>query len=261
MLEFKEVSADYENGTAALKSFNLKIEKRQIVALVGESGSGKTTAIRAAMGLLPIGGRVTEGDILLNGKSIKNLSGKEWEKIRGREIAMIFQDSGTMLNPIRTIGSQFTEYIRKHDKTTKNEAYKQSVEILEQMGLYDGESIMKSIPSSLSGGMRQRVGIAMAMFFRPSILLADEPTSALDAPIQAQIVQQMMELRTKYDTSILIVTHNISVAAYMADQIVVMRDGEIIEVGNRKEILKNPQKEYTKKLINAIPRIKGERYV
>ncbi len=261
MLEFKNVSVEYKNGTKALQDFNLTVNKGEIIALVGESGSGKTTAIRSAIGLLPLGGKISEGEIILNDNSIKDLTPKEWEKIRGIELAMIFQDCGAMLNPIRTIGSQFIEYIKKHEKMSKNEAYERSVQILEQMGLYDGKAIMKAIPSSLSGGMRQRVGIAMAMIFKPAILLADEPTSALDVTIQAQIVKQMMDLRQNFYTSILLVTHNIGVAAYMADKILVMYNGEVVERGTREQILKNPTHEYTKSLISAIPDLKGERYV
>ena len=253
MLKFIDASVTYANGSVALENFNLEINKGQIISLVGESGSGKTTAIRAAIGLLPIGGSISSGDITLNDKSISNLSSKQWQQIRGIDLSMIFQDCGAMLNPIRTIGSQFIEYIRKHEKISKSDAHKKAVSILEDMGLYDGEAIMKSIPSNLSGGMRQRVGIAMAMIFKPQLLLADEPTSALDVTIQAQIVRQMMELRDNFNTSILMVTHNLGVAAYMSDIIVVMKDGKIVETGSRDDILNNPKDDYTKKLIASIP--------
>ncbi len=261
MLEFKNVSVKYSSGTVALKNFSLSISKGEIISLVGESGSGKTTAIRAAIGLLPVGGNISSGDIILNNKSIKDLSEKEWQKIRGYDTAMIFQDCGSMLDPIKSIGSQFIEYIRTHEKISKKQAYDRAVEMLELMGLYDGKAIMKAIPSNLSGGMRQRVGIAMAMIFKPNIILADEPTSALDVTIQAQIVRQMMELRNKYNTSILLITHNIGLAGYMSDKIAVMTDGEIVEFGTREDIINNPQHEYTKKLIKAVPDMKGVRYV
>ena len=142
---------------------------------------------------------------------------------------MIFQDSGAMINPIRNIGAQYVEYIRTHQKIPKKEAYEKCLEMLEKMGLPEADNIMKSYPFQLSGGMRQRVGIAMAMTFQPRLLLADEPTSALDVTTQAQIVRQMMELREKYDTSILVVTHNLGVAAYMADKILVMKDGRVVD--------------------------------
>ncbi len=261
MLEFIDVSVEYSKNSPVLANFNLSIKQGEIVALVGESGSGKTTAIRAAMGLLPLGGTISKGDIKLNGHSIKNLSQKEWQKARGKDLSMIFQDCGSMLNPIRSIGSQFVEYIRMHEDVSKADAYARAVVILEEMGLYDGEVVMKSIPSQLSGGMRQRVGIAMAMFFKPSVLLADEPTSALDVTIQAQIVRQMMSLQKDFNTSILLVTHNIGVAAYMADKILVMKDGSVVEEGTREEILHHPQRTYTKNLIAAIPDFEGVRYV
>lgn len=261
MLKFTDVSVEYPNGTVALENFNLEIEKGEIVAIVGESGSGKTTAIRAAIGLIAGGGEVVGGDILLNDKSLIGLSPKQWQNIRGIEMSMIFQDSGSMLNPIRTIGSQFVEYILIHSKTTKAEAWKKGCQMLELMGLYDGEAIMKSIPSQLSGGMRQRVGIAMALTFKPSIILADEPTSALDVTIQAQIIKQLIELRDEFQTSILIVTHNLGVAAYMADKILVMCDGKIVETGDRDQIINHPQEAYTKSLLEAVPDMGGKRYV
>ncbi len=261
MLEFTNISISYKSEKYALRNFNLSIGKGEIVALVGESGSGKTSAIRAALGLLPTGGVITNGDIIFNGKSIINLTTKDWESIRGSQISMIFQDCGAMLNPIRTIGSQFIEYIRTHESISKKEAYNKAVVILEEMGLYDGKVIMESIPSNLSGGMRQRVGIAMAMIFKPNLIIADEPTSALDVTIQAQIVRQMMELRKDHNTSILLVTHNIGVAAYMADKIIVMKDGEMVEEGRGVEIINNPKEIYTKQLISAIPNIEGMRYV
>ncbi len=259
MLEFKNVSVIYKDETVALKNFNLQIKQGEIIALVGESGSGKTTAMRATMGLLPIGGKISSGEIILDGNFC--ITEKEWGKMRGTKVSMIFQDCGAMLNPIRTIGSQFIEYIKTHEKISRKNASKKAIEMLEEMGLYDGGTIMKTIPSELSGGMRQRVGIAMAMLFKPSILLADEPTAALDVTIAAQIVRQMLELRKNYNTSILMVSHNIGVAAYMADKIVIMRDGEILEIGNSEQILKNPKHDYTKKLIRAIPDFNGERYV
>lgn len=266
MLKFTDVYVEYPNGTMALENFNLEIKKGEIVAIVGESGSGKTTAIRAAIGLIAGGGEVVGGDITFNSKSLVGISAKEWQNIRGKDMTMIFQDSGSMLNPIRTIGSQFVEFILVHSKMSKTkiskaEAWQKGSQMLELMGLYDGEAIMKSIPSQLSGGMRQRVGIAFSLTFKPEIILADEPTSALDVTIQAQIIKQLMELRDEFQTSILIVTHNLGVAAYMADKIVVMCDGKIVETGDRDQILNHPQEAYTKSLLEAVPDMGGKRYV
>lgn len=166
-----------------------------------------------------------------------------------------------MLNPIRKIGNVFVEYIRTHQHISKAEAWQRGIAMLERMRLPSGGNIMNSYPFQLSGGMRQRVGIAMAMTFQPKLLLADEPTSALDVTTQAQIVRQMMELRDEYGASILIVTHNLGVAAYMSDWIVVMKDGEISDSGNRDEILNGAHSDYAQKLLDAVPSLRGPRYV
>ena len=166
-----------------------------------------------------------------------------------------------MLNPIRKIGNVFVEYIRTHQHISKAEAWQRGIAMLERMRLPSSGNIMNSYPFQLSGGMRQRVGIAMAMTFQPKLLLADEPTSALDVTTQAQIVRQMMELRDEYGASILIVTHNLGVAAYMSDWIVVMKDGEVSDSGNRDEILNGAHSGYAQKLLDAVPSLRGPRYV
>ena len=166
-----------------------------------------------------------------------------------------------MMNPTRKIGSVFTEYILTHEKLSKREAWEKGVEMLERMRLPSGDNIMHSYPFQLSGGMRQRVGIAMGMTYQPKLLLADEPTSALDVTTQAQIVRQMMQLRDDYHTGIIIVTHNLGVAAYMSDFIVVMKDGKIEEQGTREYILQESDNEYTRKLLEAVPSLGGKRYV
>ncbi|MEL7623898.1 MAG: ABC transporter ATP-binding protein [Clostridiales bacterium] len=261
MLCYQNVSIAYGDGAPALSGFNLEVKAGEIVALVGESGSGKTTAIRSAIGLLPGGGKVIQGDILFQGLSLLQLSGEEWRDLRGKRISMIFQDSGAMLNPIRTIGSQFVEYIRTHRPMAKKEAWEMGRVMLERMGLPHSGDIMKSYPFQLSGGMRQRAGIAMAMVFEPKLLLADEPTSALDVTTQAQIVRQMLELRQQYGTSILLVTHNLGVAAYMADRILVMTGGKVVESGHREEILQQAKDDYTRQLLEAVPDMRRKRYV
>lgn len=261
MLQFRDISVAYGDGGAALTDFTLDVAEGEIVALVGESGSGKTTAIRTAIGLLPGGGEIVNGDLLFDGKSLLTLSPKEWRALRGKQMSMIFQDSGAMLNPIRRIGSQFVEYIRTHQLVQKNEAWAMGRMMLERMGLPHSETIMNSYAFQLSGGMRQRVGIAMAMVFQPRLLLADEPTSALDVTTQSQIIRQMLELRETYGTAILLVTHNLGVAAYMADRIIVMKDGCIVDQGTREELLYQPTAAYTKELLTAVPSMKGDRYV
>lgn len=260
MLEIKNVTISY-GDRPTVKNFSMALKKGEIASIVGESGSGKTTVIRAVLGLLPGGGKVTEGDILFEGKSLLENTAEEWRNLRGTDMSMIFQDSGAMLNPIRKIGSVFVEYIRTHEKISRKAAWEKGREMLEQMRLPSSDNIMKSYPFQLSGGMRQRVGIAMAMTFQPKLLLADEPTSALDVTTQAQIVRQMMELREEWGTSIIMVTHNLGVAAYMSDQILVMKEGQIADTGSRDQILKGGRSIYTQELLEAVPSLGGERYV
>ena len=261
MLEIKDLAVQYGNQAPTIEHFNLSMKKGEIISVVGESGSGKTTVIRAVLGALSGAGRVTSGDILYHVESLLKNSKSDWRKIRGSKMSMIFQDCGGTLNPIRKIGSQYVEYIRTHQSMTKKEAWDKAVSMLTKMRLPDAENIMNSYPYQLSGGMRQRVGIAMAMTFNPELLLADEPTSALDVTTQAQIVRQMMELRDDFGTGIIIVTHNIGVAAYMADQLIVMHHGKVVDHGTREEVLNNPTSDYTKKLLEAVPEMEGKRYV
>ena len=260
MLELKNVTISYKDRPT-VKNFDLSLGQGKICSIVGESGSGKTTVIRAVLGLLGGGGKVAGGDIFFEGRSLLSNTREEWRKLRGTDISMIFQDSGAMTNQTRVIGKQFVEYICTHEKVSKKEAWERGIKMLERMRLPSGDNIMKSYPFQLSGGMRQRVGIAMAMTFQPKLLLADEPTSALDVTTQAQIVRQMMELRDAYKTSIIMVTHNLGVAAYMADHIVVMKNGKIVDAGDREQILRHSQSEYTKNLLEAVPSLGGVRYV
>ena len=260
LLDIQNIDISY-GDKLTVQDFNLQLGEGKICSLVGESGSGKTTVIRAVLGLLPGAGKVTKGDILFEGKSLLGYSQKEWRDLRGSDISMIFQDSGAMMNPTKKIGAVFVEYSRTHKDVSKEEAWKMGVKMLERMHLPDGENVMRSYPFQLSGGMRQRVGIAMAMTSQPKLLLADEPTSALDVTTQAQIVRQMMELREEYGTSIIIVTHNRGVAAYMADYLVVMKMGKMEDEGTREHILYGSENEYTQKLLAAVPSVGGERYV
>ena len=262
MLSIRELSVTYGGSPApAVEGVSLTVAQGEVVSIVGESGSGKSTVIRAVLGCLAGEGYVSGGDILFEGRSLLGCTQDEWLKLRGSEISMIFQDSGAMLNPVRRIGAQYVEYIRAHEKIPKKQAWARGVEMLEKMRLPNGDNIMKSYPFQLSGGMRQRVGIAMAMTFQPKLLLADEPTSALDVTTQAQIVRQMLQLREQYGTSIIIVTHNLGVAAYMADAIVVMRNGRVVDQGTREEVLGNPSDEYTRQLLESVPTMGGERFV
>ena len=261
MLSIKNITIQYGKNKPVIEDFDLNMKQGEIISIVGESGSGKTTLIRGIAGLLPGEGKVIKGNIMLQDESLLNFSKDQWNEYRGTKLSMIFQDCGSMLNPIRKIGAQFVEYILTHEKMSKKEAYDKASQMLCKMRLPNINNIMNSYPFQLSGGMRQRVGIAMAMTFKPKILIADEPTSALDVTTQAQIIRQMIELRDKYNTSIIIVTHNLGVATYMADKIVVMKDGKIVEQGNRFKILHSPKSDYTKKLLDSVPAMEGKRYV
>lgn len=259
MLDIRNLTVAY-GGAPVLRDFSLSMKEGEIAALVGESGSGKTTAIRTILGLLPPGGEIVGGQISFEGRSLLGLGPRDWRGLRGERISMIFQDSGAMLNPIRTIGAQYSEYIRAHSRQSRREAMALAEGMLERMGLPNPESILSAYPFQLSGGQRQRVGIAMAMTFQPKLLLADEPTSALDVTTQAQIVRQMLELRDTYGTAILLVTHNLAVAAYMARHILVMRGGTVVDQGNREHLLES-REPYTRQLLQAVPDLGGRRYV
>lgn len=261
MLEIKDLTIQYGDKLPVVENFSLSLKKGEIITIVGESGSGKSTVLSSILGLLPNGGKIISGDIIYNGESMLSKSLNQWRELRGTEITMISQDSGGTLNPIRKIGKQFVEYIQTHSKMSTKEAEEKAKDMFSKVNLPDPEIIMKSYPHQLSGGMKQRVGIAMALTFHPKIILGDEPTSALDVITQAQIVKEIMDLRKKFDTSIIMVTHNLGVAAYISDKIIVMQNGKIVDAGNKNEVIENPKSEYTKKLLEAVPEIGGERLV
>ena len=240
---------------------NIELEKGEILSIVGESGSGKTTVIRAIMGCLPGNGCVSGGDIIFDGKSLLANTQEQWRQMCGTEVSMIFQDSGNMINPIRRIGEQFIAYILTHaPQTSRQDAYQLAIKMLDDVRLPNPDNVMRSYPFELSGGMRQRVGIAMAMTFSPKLLLADEPTSALDVTTQAQIIRQIVDVRNEYNAAVIVVTHNLGVASYMANKIVVMQNGRIVESGLREEVIGNPQHEYTRELLAAVPVVGGRHY-
>ena len=261
MLEIKDLTIQYGDKLPVVENFSLSLKKGEIITIVGESGSGKSTVLSSILGLLPNGGKIISGDIIYNGESMLNKSLNQWRELRGTEITMISQDSGGTLNPIRKIGKQFVEYIQTHSKMSAKEAEEKAKDMFSKVNLPDPEIIMKSYPHQLSGGMKQRVGIAMALTFHPKIILGDEPTSALDVITQAQIVKEIMDIRKKFDTSIIMVTHNLGVAAYISDKIIVMQNGKIVDAGNKNEVIENPKSDYTKKLLAAVPEIGGERLV
>jgi len=259
LLEVKNLHIQYA-GTEMVHGISFSLDSGEVLSLVGESGSGKTSVIRAVLGCLPHEGRVNEGEIIFSGVNMLKNTPKMWRDISGRNISMIFQDSGSMMNPIRTIGSQFVEYILEHSSMKPEKAKKEAKEMLEKMQLPNPDTIMDSFPFELSGGMRQRVGVAMAMFFRPQLLLADEPTSALDVTTQAQVVKELMKICREDGTAIILVTHNLGVATYMSDKIMVMQNGHVVEEGTSEAIIENPQANYTKELLHSVPQIGGMSY-
>ena len=254
LLNFDSVEISFEEGPV-VHDISFSLHEGEILALVGESGSGKSTLIRSALGLLNDNGLVTRGDIYYKGTNLLELSEKDIRNIRGAEIGMIFQDAKSSLCPIRTIGEQIIESMSAHGKVDRAEAKTKSLELFDKLNFKDGEKIWNSYPFELSGGMNQRAGIAISMLLNPSILFADEPTSALDVAVQKQVVEEMLKLRELFGTAIIIVTHDISVAHAMADTMLVLKDGHMMEYGPAREILGNPKDEYTKLLLSAVPRL------
>ena len=260
LLEINNLSIKYQTGAKAVDSVSFRVEKGEIITIVGESGSGKTTLIRAILGLLPPGGVIDSGSILFDGQDLAHSDEKTMTALRGRQISMIFQDVGLSMDPTQKVGNQYIESIRVHQKIHRSEARCMAVDMLRRMQLTDVGRVMNSYPFELSGGMKQRVGIAMSMTSAPKILLADEPTSALDVTIQAQVVSQMKHLRDEYQKTIILVTHNMGVASYLSDKIGVMKNARLVEFGTRDEIIYHPREEYTKNLLRVVPSLRGERY-
>ena len=248
-------------GVPAVMDVNFTLERGKVLTIVGESGSGKTTVIRALMGLLPVGGEVTDGSMIFNGHDLRNLSKAEWRSLRGKDMAMIFQDSGSALDPIVRIGKQFRELFKSHIEIDNDECDRRAIELLEAVSLPNGADMLRRYPHELSGGQRQRVGIAMALALDPKLLIGDEPTSALDVTTQSQVVMQMLDLAKEHNSAIVMVTHNLGVAAYMSDYIIVMKKGRVVDAGTPKDILENPSNEYTKQLKEAVPTLGGGRYI
>ncbi len=252
MLKLDDISICY-GSKLVVEDFSLSLKKGEILSIIGESGSGKTSVIKAILGLLAQNGKIIKGDIFYKENSLLGISEKEMNKIRGEEIALVFQDAGLSLNPLRKIGTQFIQYIQSHTRVSKKEATVLAEKMLEKMKLNKGIDIMNSYTFNLSGGMKQRVGIAMAMALKPNLLLLDEPTSALDLTTQAQVIEEILNLNKEYNTSILMISHNIPLGIYMSDKIIVMKKGKIIEEGLASEILNNPKHIYTKELLANIP--------
>lgn len=256
ILEVKDLNITFDTfaGTVqAIRGVSFDLKKGETLAIVGESGSGKSVTSRSIMRLLAKNANIEKGEILFNGKDLVKTSEKEMQGIRGKEIAMIFQDPMTSLNPTMSIGKQIAEPIIKHQKLSKKEALERALELLKLVGLPEPEKRMKQYPHQFSGGQRQRIVIAIALACNPEVLIADEPTTALDVTIQAQILDLMKQLQQKIATSIIFITHDLGVVANVADRVAVMYAGKIVEIGTAKEVFYNPRHPYTWGLMRSLP--------
>ena len=261
ILEIKDERLSFFTPAGEVKALNgvsFSMNQGDVLGIVGESGSGKSVTAYCIRGLTAYPGRLVGGTVWFNGHQIDKMTEKEFRKIRGNEVSIIFQDPMTSLNPVYTIGNQIVEVILLHTQKSKQEAWARAKELLELVGINEPERRLKQYPHELSGGMRQRVMIAIALACEPKLLIADEPTTALDVTIQAQILELMNDLRKKLGMSIIMITHDLGVVAQMCEKIAVMYAGHIVEYGTTDEIFYNPQHEYTKGLINSIPKLNAE---
>ncbi|QEM98403.1 ABC transporter ATP-binding protein [Lacticaseibacillus paracasei] len=256
ILEVKDLQIDfatYAGPVHAIRNVNFDLNKGETLAIVGESGSGKSVTVRTVMGLLALNAKITHGEVLFNGEDILKKSEKQLNAMRGNDVAMIFQDPMTSLDPTMTIGKQVAEPLLLHSKISKADALKEAERVLDLVGIKDAGGRLKDYPHQFSGGQRQRIVIAIAIINHPQILLADEPTTALDVTIQAQIIHLLKEIQSKIDTSIIFITHDLGVVAGIADRVAVMYAGKIVEYGTVDEIFYNAQHPYTWGLLEAMP--------
>lgn len=261
LLEIQNLSVAFTKNqvtTPIFSGLSFDIYQGETVCLVGESGSGKSVTAKAIMQLLPTEtASYPEGEIWFNGRNLLTLHEQEMERIRGDQIAMVFQDALSALNPVYTIGTQMVDLIRLHskEKVSKRQALEQAQQLLEQVDIRHADEVVKQYPFQLSGGMRQRVMIAMALSTRPRLLIADEPTTALDVTVQSNILKLIRQLKQQYDMTIMFITHDLGVVYEMADRVLVLRQGELVEAGTRDDIFTRPSHAYTKQLLNSMPRI------
>ena len=255
LLEYRQTDVCY-GGVRAVRGVSFTLHAGEILGVVGESGCGKSTLLRAAMGLLGPGGLVTGGKILYQGENLPDLSHRARRRLNGPELGMIFQSAGSAFCPVRRVGDQLYEMMRAHGPMDKRAFRQQAGALLDRLGLEDGPRILNSYPFELSGGMQQRVGIAAAMLLSPGVLLADEPTPALDVTLQKQVVEEMRMVRDTFGTAIVLVAHNLGVIGAMADNVLVLKDGKTVEYGKTGDVLANPQADYTKALLAAVPRLR-----
>ncbi|MEB2273833.1 ABC transporter ATP-binding protein [Bacillus sp. ILBB4] len=246
----------YGGRVQAVRGVSFDLHKGETLAIVGESGCGKSVTSQSIMRLIPTPpGRITSGSILFKGQDLTKLSEKKMRDIRGADISMIFQDPMTALNPTLRVGEQIAENIMQHENISKEKAKEKAFEMLELVGIQNPKERLKQYPHEFSGGMRQRIVIAMALVCNPEVLIADEPTTALDVTIQAQILELFKDIQQKTDVSIVLITHDLGVVAQVADRVAVMYAGKIVEIGTRRDIFYTPQHPYTKGLLRSVPRL------
>ncbi|MFQ3543891.1 ABC transporter ATP-binding protein [Halobacillus rhizosphaerae] len=249
----------YGGEVKAVRGVSFDLNRGETLAIVGESGSGKSVTTKALMRLIPSPpGRIKEGEILFEGRDLVKKSEKQMQKIRGKEISMIFQDPMTSLNPTMKVGNQIMEGLIKHQKMNRSQARKRVIELLDLVGIPDPENRIKQYPHQFSGGMRQRVVVAIALACNPKLLIADEPTTALDVTIQAQILELMKDIQKKTDSATIFITHDLGVVANVADRVAVMYAGKIVEIGTVDDIFYNPKHPYTWGLLGSMPSLDSE---
>ncbi|HCH96442.1 MAG TPA: peptide ABC transporter ATP-binding protein [Lachnospiraceae bacterium] len=259
LLEVKDLNIEFHDHLipeTVVYDFDLELKAGEIVGLVGESGSGKSMSALAIAGLLSRRDMHKKGQILFDGLDLLTCERSKLRKIQGNEISMIFQEPMTSLNPVKRIGWQIEESLRIHTELNKEERYQKAIEMMKEVELPDPERLYRQYPHELSGGMRQRVMIAAAMICNPRILIADEPTTALDVTIQAQIVELLKRMNREKQTSILFISHDLSLVKQLCERVLVMKGGYIVETGLTQEVFAHPKEEYTQRLIAAIPKVK-----
>ncbi|SFA96929.1 peptide/nickel transport system ATP-binding protein [Lentibacillus halodurans] len=240
----------------AVVDVNLSVKPKEVVCVVGESGCGKSVMSLSIMNLLPkINSKISKGEIIFNGEDLTQKTDEEMNKVRGKDISMIFQEPMTALNPVFTVGSQLQEVLFNHTDMSKQEARERGIDLLKQVGIPRPEKIIDEYPHQLSGGMRQRIMIAISIALNPKLLIADEPTTALDVTVQAQILELMKAIQEKEDMAIMLITHDLGVVAEMADKVIVMYAGKIVETANVVDLFTEPKHPYTKSMISSIPRM------
>ncbi|MCE0494973.1 ABC transporter ATP-binding protein [Vibrio salinus] len=260
LVDVRSLTVRYPGGHDALRDVSLRVRRGEILGIVGESGSGKTTLIRTLINLPGAGAMMESDGLSFSGQDMTTLSAEAWRQLRGGRIAMIFQNPGASLSPMVTVERQFTEAIRNHRKITRREARDIALTEIQKLRLDDPEAVLASRPWQLSGGMKQRVAISMSLAMKPDLILADEPTSALDVTTQEVVMKELNERRRHDGTSVIVVSHNICACASVADNLLVMKEGRVVDYGRVREILSRPDHTYSGQLLRAVPHLRAMKH-